>query len=227
MAHVRLIGGMTRRSPTLAANALSSSRRATTSHHSESPRLVFTVTKPIDPVLVQNRTTSGAQYARSLSSPAVSVYAPRYMDHEQTSQAPAAQSQTIESLAPQPEPIQIFFPDSAESNGVPGCDTRSSSSSTTLLHPTSEGHPAQSHSNENTYTDLERVPTALLHLPATLTDMCAYHPAAELGCLDSPIRMRLVSIELSLWKKKRMWVLSFWLSGRPAYFVHHTRRSVP
>ena len=81
------------------------------------------------------------------------------MDHEQTSQAHAAQSQTIEGPAPQPEPIQVLFPDSAESNGVAGRYTRSASSSTNLLHPTSEGHPAQSRSNENT-TDLASPPSA-------------------------------------------------------------------
>ena len=81
------------------------------------------------------------------------------MDHEKTLQAPAAQSQTIESPAPQPEPIQVLFPDSAESNGVAGRYTRSPSSSTNLLHPTSEGHPAQSRSNENT-TDLASPPSA-------------------------------------------------------------------
>ena len=29
----------------------------------------------------------------------------------------------------------------------------------TTLHATSEGHPAQSRSNKNTYTDVERVPS--------------------------------------------------------------------
>ena len=66
----------------------------------------------------------------------------------------------------------------------------------------------------------------LLHLPATVMDTCAYPPVATLGWLDSPIRTRLVSIGSSLWKKNRMWVLFFWLSGRSAYFVHYTRRSV-
>ena len=81
------------------------------------------------------------------------------MDHEQTQQASAAQSQTVENNATHPEHTQVLTTGSGESNGVAGRDA-SQRSSTYVLNAASEGHPTLPRSPESPSADFERVPVA-------------------------------------------------------------------
>ncbi|KAF8127851.1 hypothetical protein EV363DRAFT_1341568 [Boletus edulis] len=73
------------------------------------------------------------------------------MDHQQTTQGPAAQSRTIEDTAVHPEHIQVVSPGSGESGGVAEHDTGPSSTQN-LISPS-----AQPRSQDNPYPDFERV----------------------------------------------------------------------
>ena len=78
------------------------------------------------------------------------------MDHEQTQQAPVAQS---ENNAPHPEHIQVLTAGPGESNVVTGRDA-SQRSSTYIPNAASEGHPTLPRSPESPIADFEHVPVA-------------------------------------------------------------------
>lgn len=150
------------------------------------------------------------------------------MDHERTTQAPAAQSQTVDDTVSQAEHIYVFAPSSRDNNGVTGRDTRTQASSTErpLLNRASEGYPSLSQSHESPYADFEHVPATR---PARSRDGHVRVSSRRQGSVaprDSSALDWIVPVGEKSTGVSAMFF--FFLFGCGAYTRHvYTRRAVP